>query len=97
MADKIKEDKNYKSDMLNEYLYYAKLGKVKSLSATKKQWLEEFQKTLEMEDFSKKLSELEGEQKQLIHKEFIDKMMKDKEYKRELYLADKLLQVFINA
>jgi len=94
LADKLKQDKNYKSEMLNEHLFYAKLGKLKNLSETKKRWLEEFQKTLEFQEFNSKLAGRKAEEKQLIHKEFIEKMMKDKEYKRELYLADKLLEVF---
>eukprot|EP01022_Parablepharisma_sp_SALTPOND_P032651 TRINITY_DN857_c0_g1_i1.p3 TRINITY_DN857_c0_g1~~TRINITY_DN857_c0_g1_i1.p3 ORF type:complete len:613 (-),score=102.49 TRINITY_DN857_c0_g1_i1:22925-24763(-) len=93
LADKLREDKTYKSQMLNEHLFYAKLGKVKALSELKKQWLEEFQKTLEKQEFDKKLEEIKLKEKQVIHKEFIEKMMRDKEYKRELYLAEKLLEV----
>ncbi len=93
LADKLREDKTYKSEMLNEHLFYAKLGKVKALSDMKKQWLEEFKKTLEKQEFNQKLEGVKLAEKQLIHKEFIEKMMKDKEYKHELYLADKLLEV----
>lgn len=79
--------------MLNEHLFYAKVMKLKSLSEQKKRWLEEFQKTLEKMAFDQKLLEGKAEERQLMHKEFLDKMMQDKEYKRELYLAEKLLQV----
>ena len=79
--------------MLNENLFYAKLGKLKSLSEMKKQWLEEFQKTLELQEFNQKLTGIKLETRQNIHREFLEKMMKDKEYKREIYLAQKLLEV----
>ena len=59
----------------------------------KKHWLEEFQKTLERQEFCQKLEGVKLAEKQLIHKEFIERMMKDTEYKRELYLAEKLFEV----
>lgn len=89
--DKIKEDKEYKSQMLNEHLFYSKLERLKKLSDLKKQWLEEFQKTLENQELTHKLTNLQVEEQKIVHNEFIEKMLKDKEYKREIYLAEKLL------
>eukprot|EP00826_Nyctotherus_ovalis_P045911 TRINITY_DN5127_c0_g1_i1.p1 TRINITY_DN5127_c0_g1~~TRINITY_DN5127_c0_g1_i1.p1 ORF type:complete len:232 (+),score=82.82 TRINITY_DN5127_c0_g1_i1:585-1280(+) len=93
LADKIKADKDYRSKMLNEHLFYAKLNKIKALSDMKKQWLEEFEKTLELGESKKKLAEQKAAERQMMHKEFIEKVMKDKEYRRELFLANKLLEV----
>jgi hypothetical protein len=92
LVDKIKVDKEYKSQMLNEHLFYSKLGKLKKLSELKKQWLEEFKKTLEVQEFNRKLTGIKGEEQKLIHSEFVERMTKDKEYKRELYLAEKLVE-----
>eukprot|EP00826_Nyctotherus_ovalis_P002786 TRINITY_DN1055_c0_g4_i1.p2 TRINITY_DN1055_c0_g4~~TRINITY_DN1055_c0_g4_i1.p2 ORF type:complete len:252 (-),score=94.26 TRINITY_DN1055_c0_g4_i1:266-1021(-) len=95
LSEKIREDKGYKSQMMNEHLFYAKMEKVKALAEVKKQWLEEFQKTIEAQEFNKKLDTEKAKERQVIHKEFIEKIMKDKEYKRELYLAEKLLDVML--
>ncbi len=81
--------------MLNEHLFYAKVVKLKALSEQKKRWLDEFQKTLGWIEFNQKLAGMKAEEKQKIHKEFIEKMMIDKEYSREIYLAQKLLEVCV--
>ncbi len=79
--------------MLNEHLYYAKLGKLKAASEVKKQWLAEFQKTLENQQNNQQLFVLRVEEQRGAHRAFLEQMMKDKEYKRELYLAERLVDV----
>jgi len=93
LSDKLRNDKEYKSQMMNEHLFYAKMQKVKGASDMKKQWLEEFQQAIELQEFNKKLEAKKVEEKQKAHKEFMERIMKDKEYKREVYLAQKLLDV----